>query len=148
MSVDLSATYPDWQPGMVVMMSATYREKATGRLMKMEAASVMDNSLTLTPAGEDWEGTSQQFAETFEFVGPWQAPETGDPLPKAPLDLTAGRDETWGQGIFGSGQKAAYDEFSAGKPFDTNLRFMNADYMSGYQQEWRRLRKLKEDYGK
>lgn len=73
-------------PGIVLQMGDTYREKSTGRILKLGAVDMQANNLKLTPAGEDWEGSSQSFAAAFEFVAPF-SPENDKDMATAPRSL-------------------------------------------------------------
>ena len=61
-----------WEnPGMTLQIGATYREKLTGKMMKLDGVDMQSNEITLSPAGQDWEGPSQSFATSFVFVAPF-----------------------------------------------------------------------------
>lgn len=75
------------------MLAATYHEKATGRSMTLQEASSTNNYLKLRPSGPNWKGTSQEFAEQFEFIAPYkqrtaaERKEDAEPLPETPPEL-------------------------------------------------------------
>lgn len=66
------------------------------------------------------------------------------PPPVRTLDLTAGRDENWGKGIFGRGQVEAYHDYTSVRPFHNGAPHAHEDYTAGYQSEWQRLAKMAE----
>lgn len=63
-----------WKDGITVMLGATYRQKSTGVLMRLQSADSAENQLILSPPVQKWQGTSQQFDESFELVEAYKKP--------------------------------------------------------------------------
>ena len=58
--------------------------------------------------------------------------------------FASGRDGTWGQGTFGSGQRAAYADICSGEKWLPPGDYMADDWRAGYTNEWNRLQKISE----
>lgn len=64
---------PPWPAGVGLQMGSLYRCRATGRIMKVVAASVIDNQVRLAPTLKPWSGSYQQLHEDFDFISPYKA---------------------------------------------------------------------------